>query len=85
MSNELLIGIVMVAIFGILYGIGLFMNAPRAKRWNERLQSTGVVHCGTCKRVGPLAIRSRSSGMASSSNMVLACATCGSSDWKIIP
>ena len=84
MSNELLIGIVMVGIFGVLYVAGYFLNAPRAKRWNERIRVAGEVHCGACKSVGTLAARTTSSGYASSSNMVLACSFCGSHDWKIL-
>lgn len=84
MSNELLIGIVMVGIFGALYVAGTFMNAPRAKRWAERIRNAGTVHCGACKSVGTLTARTTSSGYASSSNMVLACSSCGSHDWRIV-
>jgi hypothetical protein len=84
MSNEVLIGMVMLGIFGALYLAGYFMNAPRAKRWEERLRAAGAVHCGTCNSVGTLTVRTTSSGDASSSNMVLACSSCGSSRWKIL-
>ena len=85
MSNEVLIGLVMLGIFGGLYLVGYFMNAPRAKRWEERMRGAGVVHCASCNSVGTLTVRTTSSGYASSSNMVLACSSCGSSHWQIQP
>ncbi len=84
MSNELLIGFVMVGIFGALYVAGYFMNAPRANRWEERIRVAGTVQCGACRSVGTLTARTTSSGFASSSNMVLACSSCGSHDWEIL-
>jgi len=84
MSNELLIGFVMAGIFGALYVAGYFMNAPRAKRWEERIRVAGTVHCATCRSVGTLTARTTSSGNASSSNLVLACSSCGSHDWTIL-
>ncbi|HLY08891.1 MAG TPA: hypothetical protein VKW04_06215 [Planctomycetota bacterium] len=84
MSNEALIGIVMLGIMGGLYLIGYLLNAPRAQRWQERMRQTGVVHCGACHQVGTLSVRTTSSGYASSSNMLLACSACGSSEWKVL-
>ena len=84
MSNELLVGLVMVGIFGLLYIAGYFLNAPRAKRWAERVRVAGSIHCGTCNKEGTLSARTTSSGYASSSNLVLACSSCGSHDWKIL-
>jgi hypothetical protein len=84
MSNELLIGVIMGSIFGVLFLAGYFLNGPRAKRWEGRIQAAGAVQCGKCKRVGTLSARTTSSGYASSSNMVLACSSCGSHDWRVV-
>jgi hypothetical protein len=84
MINEMLIGIVMLGIFATLYLIGTFLNGARAKRWDLRMRSTGNIHCGACKCIGTLSVRTALSGNASSSNMVLACSSCGSSDWKVL-
>lgn len=85
MSNELIIGLVMGGIFAALMTAGYFLNAPRAKRWQGRVQAAGMIVCGRCKQTCTLAARTTSSGYASSSNMVLACAACGSHDWKVAP
>jgi hypothetical protein len=85
MSNEALIGIVMLGIFGGLFLTGYLLNAGRAKRWEHRMRSAGEIHCGGCHRAGTLSIRTTSSGYASSSNMILACSSCGSSDWRLLP
>jgi hypothetical protein len=84
MSNELLIGIVMLCICGVLFLAGYFANAPRAKRWKGRIQAAGTIQCGKCHQAGTLCARTTSSGYASSSNMVLACSACGSHDWQVV-
>lgn len=84
MPNELLIGLIMGGVFGTLFVAGYFMNGARAKRWSDRVQSAGMIHCGVCQKVGTLAARTTSTGYASSSNLVLACSSCGSHDWKVV-
>jgi hypothetical protein len=85
MSNELLIGIVMSGIFGVLFLAGYLLNGPRAKRWENRIRAAGMVECGSCHEVGTLEATTTSSGYASSSNMVLACSSCGSHNWQVVP
>jgi hypothetical protein len=84
MSNELLIGVVMLGIFGGLFVAGVVRNAARAKRGDERRRSAGALPCGRCQSVGTLSVRTTWSGDASSSNRVRASASCGNSDWKIL-
>jgi len=84
MSNEVLILVVMAGIMGVLFTAGYILNRPLANRWKNRIQAAGAIECGSCKRVGTLAARTTSSGYASSSNLVLACSSCGSHDWQVV-
>lgn len=84
MSNELLILIVMAGIVAVLFTSGFILNRPLAKRWKSRIQAAGAIECGSCKQVGTLVARTTSSQYASSSNLVLACSSCGSHDWQVV-
>ena len=84
MSNEVLMGLVMAGVFGGLTLAGLLLNGPRASRWERRQKAAAGVACGSCHRSGTIAVRTTSPGYASSSNMILACSACGSSDWKVV-
>jgi hypothetical protein len=73
----------LVGVVPVLIGLSVALNYRRARRWEQKIQAHGHVHCRACGHVGDLLVRTISATDNSSSNLRLVCANCNSADWFI--